>query len=94
VAYRFLTWLAKWEVQAVVMGAIGAISLLLLLLACLRFFPHVRALAIARKEPFWVLILSIAALIIAVFGSIPAVLALRELQEGRERKATSSTADI
>jgi hypothetical protein len=52
-------------------------SLVLMVLALLRYTPWDQY-AIAKTEPFWVLLLSIAALLYAGLSALPAALAYRE----------------
>lgn len=54
-------------------------SLAALISVCLRFTP-LEQLSIGRTEPFWVLLLSVTALLYAGFSALPAALAYREVK--------------
>lgn len=67
------------EVQvAIALFVIGS-SLLAFLSVMLRFTP-LEQLSIGRTEPFWVLLLSVGALLYAGFSALPAALAYREVK--------------
>ncbi len=52
----------------------------MLVFALLRFVPVLEQFALGRDEPFWVLMLSIAALVIAALMGFPGALAYREVK--------------
>lgn len=69
------------EVQMTAALTICAFSTMLVLSVFARFLPApLDRLAIGRHEPFWVLLLSVLALLFAGFTSIPAALAYREVK--------------
>ncbi len=69
------------EVQIGIATVIILTSLVFMISAPMRFVPHMERFAIAKNEPFWVLLLSIAALLYAGFSALPAALAYREVKK-------------
>lgn len=67
------------EVQVACAVFVVVSSLLALVSVLLRFTP-LRMLSIGREEPFWVLLLSVAALLYAGLSALPAALAYREVK--------------
>lgn len=55
-------------------------SSLLALVSVLLRFTFAARLSIGRTEPFWVLLLSVGALLYAGFSALPAALAYREVK--------------
>lgn len=68
-------------VQILVATFIIICSAVLLVFAILRFIPPLESFALAPTEPFWVLLLSIIALLYAGLSALPAALAYREAKE-------------
>ncbi len=66
------------EAQIAIAVLVVCASLVVCVLAFLRFVPSLDQYAIAKEEPFWVLFLSILALLYAGLSALPAALAYRE----------------
>lgn len=62
-------------------GGIVGVSILLTLSVFLRFVPPLKMLAIGASEPFWVLLLSVLALLFSGYTALPAALAYREVKD-------------
>lgn len=76
-AVRFASPVAQLGIAA----GIILVSILLIVSVCLRFVPILDALAIGKNEPFWVLLLSVLALLFSGYTALPAALAYREVKD-------------
>jgi hypothetical protein len=68
------------SVQLAIAMIIVVISSLLTVGVFLRFIPPLQPYAIGAGEPFWVLLLSVLALLFAGYTALPAALAYREVK--------------
>ena len=75
VAVKFQLWVAC---------GIIVISVIMTILVMLRFVPHLEKFALGRHEPFWVLLLSVLALLFSGYTALPAALAYREVKGQRD----------
>lgn len=80
--YKITSHIITPEAQLAIATVIIMTSLVLMISAPMRFVPHMERFAITKNEPFWVLLLSIAALLYAGFSALPAALAYREVKSG------------
>lgn len=71
---------ASPSVQLGIATAIVVASSFLTLFVFLRFVPGLQRFAIGADEPFWVLLLSVLALLFAGYTALPAALAYREVK--------------
>jgi hypothetical protein len=71
---------ASPSVQLGIATLIVVVSSLLTVSVLLRFVPGLRTFAIGASEPFWVLLLSVLALLFAGYTALPAALAYREVK--------------
>lgn len=78
-------WFATPKVQLRAAALITLFSVVLTIGVFLRFVPGLGAAAIGKEEPFWVLLLSVLALLFAGYTAIPAALAYREVKSNGER---------
>ncbi len=73
------------DVQVAVAVTICLASTLLTISVFLRFVPFLDRFAIGASEPFWVLLLSVLALLFAGYTALPAALAYREVKGNGKR---------
>lgn len=81
---NFIRSLAEPTAQLAICCILIAFSLVLTVGVFLRFIPVLDAVAIGSDEPFWVLILSILAILFAGIMGLPGALAYREVKRGNE----------
>jgi hypothetical protein len=72
------------SVQLAIAMLIMAISTVLTLSVFLRFIPVLDNFAIGKNEPFWVLLLSVLALLFAGYTALPAALAYKEVKANND----------
>jgi hypothetical protein len=81
---NFFRSLAEPTAQLVICCILIASSLALTVGVFLRFIPGLEGVAIGSDEPFWVLLLSILALLFAGIMGLPGALAYREVKRGNQ----------